>query len=171
MHLFNLYIKCIQLCKVLIQECMFMFKGCHRCQHRVYRCHRSSHWQTLSTHTKICLSKVSHFLEYQGVRRQFNGTADHVYFSALQGVMGQGTNTVGSGDSHNAGLVGQGQGTISQGSTDMIIPSLQTLKNSAEINRKVSQRYQELEDSAQLKQGSLDVLLQSISQRIKKVKG
>ena len=105
---------------------------------------------------------------HQGVGNQFNGTVDHVYFPASQGVMGQGTNTVGSGDSHSTELAGQGQGTVSQESADVVIPSLQALKNSAEINRKVSQRYQELEDSAHLEQGSLDVLLQSISQRIQK---
>ena len=55
--------------------------------------------------------------QYQGVGNQFNGTADHVYFPASQGGMGQGTHTAGPGDSHNTGLPGQGQGTVSQGST------------------------------------------------------
>ena len=47
-----------------------------------------------------------------------------------------------------------------------VMPSLQALRNSTEINKKVTQRYHELEDMAQL--GSLDLLLQSLSQRMQK---
>ena len=105
---------------------------------------------------------------HQGVGSQFNSTVDHVYFPATQGAMGQGTHTIDSGDSHSTGLVGQGQGTVNQESADTIIPSLQVLKNSAEINKKVSLGYQELEDSAQLEQGSLDLLWRNLSQRVQK---
>ena len=64
----------------------------------------------------------------------------------------------------------QGQRTVTKDSADVMIPSLQALRHSADIHRKVSQRYQELEDSAQLKQSSLDVLLHNLSQRVKKIK-
>ena len=106
--------------------------------------------------------------QHPGVRGQFHGTADHVYFPASKGVMVQGTEAAGPGDSHSTALSGQGSGTVSQDSADRVIPSLQALRNSAEINKKVTQRYQELEDMAQLEQGSLDLLLQSLSQRMRK---
>ena len=54
-----------------------------------------------------------------------------------------------------------------QESRDTVIPSIQALRNSAEIQKKVNARYQELEDSNQLAQGSLELLLQTLHQKVK----
>ena len=109
-------------------------------------------------------------LPNQGAGGQFTGTADHISFPVSQAVAVQGGQLRGTGEGHSmgSGSQGQTQGTVSQGSAEGIIPSLQVLRNSSEINRKVNQRYQELEDSAQLEQGTLDVLLHSLSQRVQK---
>ena len=128
-----------------------------------------SHTEFVNKHNNLLKQGVTlPRIQYPGVGGQFNGTADNVYFPASQGVMAQGTQAAGAGDGHGTGLGGQGSGAASQDSTDTVIPSLQALRNSAEINKKVTQRYQELEDTAQLEQGSLDWLLQSLSQRVQK---
>ena len=48
-----------------------------------------------------------------------------------------------------------------------MIPSLQALRNSADIHKKVNARYQELEDNNQIEQGSLELLLQSLHKKVK----
>ena len=121
----------------------------------------------VNTHTNLLKQGVTlPPLPHQGVGVQFTGTADHVSFPVSQAVTVQGGQTGGAQEGHST-RPGD-QGTLSQESADVIIPSLQALRSSSEINRKVSQRYQELEDSAQLEQSSLDVLLHSLSQRVKK---
>ena len=59
------------------------------------------------------------------------------------------------------------RGLATQESTDTVIPSLQALRNSADIHRKVNARYQELEDNNQIEQGSLELLLQTLHKKVK----
>ena len=59
------------------------------------------------------------------------------------------------------------RGMATQETTDTVIPSLQALRNSADIHRKVNARYQELEDSSQIEQGSLELLLQTLHKKVK----
>ena len=136
-----------------------MLSTTKRCQHnmvsdqkqqshyflKLCRCHSSSSRQNLLTHIIIYSSKVSHFpvclIRGDGV--QLTGTADHV----SQAVTVQGGQTRGAGG-HSTRPGDQGQGTVSQESAEVIIPSLQAPSSSSEINMKVSQWYQELEDSA-----------------------
>ena len=58
-------------------------------------------------------------------------------------------------------------GMAAQETTDTVIPSLQALRNSSDIHRKVNARYQELEDSNQIEQGSLELLLQTLHKKVK----
>ena len=72
-------------------------------------------------------------------------------------------------DSSSGTASGESQayrGVSTQEATDTVIPSLQALRNSAEIHRKVNARYQELEDSNQIEQGSLELLLQTLHKKV-----
>ena len=54
---------------------------------------------------------------------------------------------------------------------DHIIPSMQTLRQSADINRQVQQRYHELEEASRLSiQGNLDLLIEALTKKQKNEK-
>ena len=79
-----------------------------------------------------------------------------------------GSNTEQDSSSTRAGGMSQASGVASsQESADTGIPSLQALRNSADIHKKVNTRYQELEDSNKIEQGSLELLLQTLHKKVK----
>ena len=51
---------------------------------------------------------------------------------------------------------------------DMLLPSLQALKNSQAIHHNVNRRYQELEDAVQVSPGNLNILLETIQKKVHK---
>ena len=80
--------------------------------------------------------------------------------SSLEGHLGQDSSSARAGDVSHAC-----RETSAQESIDTIMPSLQALRNSADIHRKVNTRYQELEDSNEIEQGSLELLLQTLHKK------
>ena len=88
--------------------------------------------------------------------------ATQVNNSIPEGHMGQDNNSA------TASAASQGyKGMATQETADTVIPSLQALRNSADIHRKVNARYQDLEDSSQIEQGSLELLLQTLHKKVK----
>ena len=80
--------------------------------------------------------------------------ATQVNNSTLEGHMGQDSSSTRAG-----GVKQVFRQALTQESTDTVILSLQALRNSADMHGKVNARYQELEDSNQIEQGSLELLL------------
>ena len=130
---------------------------------------------TAGNNQSITSAKSSYVNTHNSVNTDSNNV---VYFTAPQTATNQGA--MARGDRCQA-VVGSNkhiqvaQQNCSEGTgqqiPDHIIPSMQTLRQSADINRQVQQRYRELDEASRLShQGNLDLLIEALTKKQKNEK-